>query len=207
MRGLQERRPRLAALSAARPAEVARSQASGASNPLRAAVTGVTVVALVVVDQLTKTWALHHAPIAGRHVFGSLWFALTYNLGAAFGVGTGITPVLEVVAAGLVIVLFVTSRRISRGAGPVGLVGIGMVLGGALSNLGDRIFRNHAGAVIDWIDALRVGNHDLWPVFNIADVGITVGAIVLVSTYVFHRSLPETAGEPGSAGGHDHSDE
>ena len=139
-------------------------------------------------DQMTKSWALHHLSTTarhpgGRHLLGPLWLILTYNSGAAFSLGTGITPVLEVVAAVLVALLFVLSSRASRRASPAVVVGIALLLGGAVSNLGDRLFRHvpaRPGAVIDFIDIARVGRHDWWPIFNIADAAITVGAVILV---------------------------
>jgi signal peptidase II len=145
---------------------------------------------VVVADQLTKSWALHHA--AGyHHVVGTLWFTLTFNSGAAFGLGQGVTPVLEVVAAVLVAVLVVASRRASRGAPAAIAVGIGLLLGGAVSNLADRLFRTipgHPGAVVDFIDIARVGTHDWWPIFNVADAAITIGALTLVVAFSRSRA-------------------
>ncbi|HWG72851.1 MAG TPA: signal peptidase II [Acidimicrobiales bacterium] len=142
-------------------------------------------------DQITKSWALHQISMTashpdGRHLLGPLWLTLTYNSGAAFSLGTGITPVLEVVAAVLVAVLFAFSHRASRRASMAVGIGIALLLGGAVSNLADRLFRHipaHPGAVIDFVDIARVGHHDWWPVFNIADAAITVGAVVLVVAF------------------------
>jgi signal peptidase II len=157
-----------------------------------AGVRGVALLAVagavVAVDQLTKTWALHHVPLTGRHLFGPVWLLRTLNTGAAFGLGTGVTPVLEIVAAVLIVVLFSLSRRVSRGAPRVVVVGVGLVLGGAVGNLLDRLVRHHDGGVIDWIDIARVGNHDWWPVFNVADAAITIGAVVLVVAYLLRSS-------------------
>ena len=62
-------------------------------------------------------------------------------------------------------------------------MGFGLLLGGAAGNLADRVFRHHHGAVIDFIDALRIGTHDRWPVFNVADAAIVVGVIILLICY------------------------
>lgn len=151
---------------------------------------------VVAVDQLTKTWALHHAQ-GLHHVVGPLFFRLDFNVGAAFSLGTGITPVLEVVAAVLVAVLVVVSRRISRAAPVAMSIGIGLLLGGAVGNLSDRLFRHvpgAPGAVVDFIDIARIGHHDWWPIFNVADSAITVGAGFLVVAFSRSRGQPPAQG-------------
>ena len=62
-------------------------------------------------------------------------------------------------------------------------VGLGLLLGGAAGNLADRVFRHNHGAVIDFIDAARVGTRDWWPVFNVADAAIVVGVVILLLCY------------------------
>ena len=62
-------------------------------------------------------------------------------------------------------------------------VGLGLLLGGAAGNLTDRVFRHNHGAVIDFIDAARIGSRDWWPVFNVADAAIVVGVVILVLSY------------------------
>jgi signal peptidase II len=145
----------------------------------------VVAIAVLVADQATKTWALHHVPPApgGRHVIGSLWWVLTFNSGAAFSLGRGVTPFIEAVVIVMVTWLLVFSRRASRAATVPTAVGLGLLLGGAAGNLTDRVFRHNHGAVIDFIDAARVGSRDWWPVFNVADAAIVVGVIILVLSY------------------------
>jgi signal peptidase II len=151
-------------------------------SPSRPLLVILAVAAVVVlVDQVTKTWALHHT-VGGRHVVGTLWLQLTFNSGAAFGIGRGVTPVVEVVVVVLVAVLLAAGRRASRRASVPEAVAIGLLVGGALGNLADRVFRHlpgHPGAVIDFINAVQVGNHEYWPVFNVADSCIVVGAALL----------------------------
>jgi signal peptidase II len=149
----------------------------------------IPAVALLVIaaDQASKTWALHHLSDTGRHVVGPLWFVRTFNSGAAFGLGHGATPVVEAVVVVLVAWLLAFSGRASRTASIPVAVGLGLLLGGAAGNLIDRIFRHipgYPGAVIDFIDAVRIGTHDWWPVFNLADASIVVGVVVLVASYV-----------------------
>ena len=130
---------------------------------------------IVAVDQLTKAWAVHALDDGPKHVIGDfLVFELARNSGSAFSRFQGYTPVLAVLA--IVIALFI-ARSLRHATDRATLVGLVLVLGGALGNLGDRIARAPGflrGHVVDFI---AVG---WWPVFNVADSCITVGAIVLI---------------------------
>lgn len=171
---LQERRPELAPLTTRAPRRGRRV----------ALLLGVAAV-VVAADQVTKTVALHHF-VTPVHVVGPLWLTLTFNPGAAFGLGSGATPVVETVVVLLVAALVLFAGRATRRAGSaVVVVASGLLIGGALGNLGDRLFRGHGGKVVDFIDALQVGGRSLWPVFNVADASIVVGAIVLAVAYAF----------------------
>lgn len=147
---------------------------------------GLVAAAVITVDQSTKTWALHHA-VVPDHLVGPVWFSLTFNSGSAFSLGRGVRPVVETVVVVLVVGLVLASQRVSRYAGSGVMVALGLLLGGALSNLADRVVRHHNGAVIDFVEIARFGGHDWWPVFNVADAAITVGAVALVAIGVFHR--------------------
>ena len=128
---------------------------------------------VIVVDQLTKTWALRHFSEQPKHLFWTLRLAVTFNSGAAFSIGAGVTPLFVAVAVVMVVVLALLGRGEKSLASAAWL---GLVLGGALGNLVDRLVRHHGGAVIDWID------FRWWPVFNVADACIVVGAILLALT-------------------------
>jgi signal peptidase II len=136
-------------------------------------IVGVAVL-VVAFDQATKTWALRHT-VDPIHVIWTLQLALTFNPGAAFGLGRGVTPVLVPGAIILVVILLGLGRAASRAASWPATLAMGLLLGGACGNLADRLVRHNHGAVIDFID-LR-----WWPVFNVADACITVGAILLVA--------------------------
>ena len=129
-------------------------------------------VAVVVLDQVTKTWALGALGDGPRHVVWTLRLNLSFNSGAAFGIGQGLAPLLVVVGVVMVVALLGMGR--SAGTTLPAMVAIGLVLGGAGGNLVDRLFRHHGGAVVDFIDL------QWWPVFNVADAAITCGAVVLV---------------------------
>ncbi len=129
---------------------------------------------VVVLDQLTKTWALSALADGPVHLLGSLRLRLTYNTAGAFGLGGGLVPLLAVAALGVVVYLIATGAASSRL--PVALA-MGLLLGGAVGNLADRVFRAPGllrGAVVDFVDL------QFWPVFNVADMGITCGCVMLV---------------------------
>lgn len=137
--------------------------------------TTVAVASVVVLfDQVTKHWALN-ALDDGRtiDIVGSLRFNLAFNTGMAFAKGQGIGPIIAVVGVIVVAYLLVGLRR---NTGP-GAVFVGLVAGGAAGNIIDRLFRGDAwlqGAVVDFVDL------QWWPIFNIADAAIVVGAGALV---------------------------
>jgi signal peptidase II len=135
--------------------------------------------AVIVADQLSKDWALSNlVPGQPRHILGPANFVLTFNRGAAFSLGSGVAPVVEAVAVTLVLGLVLASRRLARnGVSMPMALSVGLLGGGALSNLGDRFVRHHHGAVVDFVQVVS-----WWPVFNVADTAITVGAIALALT-------------------------
>jgi signal peptidase II len=128
------------------------------------------VAAAVLADQLTKWWAVRWLASGPVHVFWRLDLALSLNTGSAFSLFRGDTPFIVIVAVGLVAVLLVMVWR----APTLGRAAIlGLILGGALGNLSDRLFRGDHGSVVDFVD------FHFWPTFNVADTCITVGCILL----------------------------
>ena len=123
-------------------------------------------------DQITKQWALSALSDGPNHVIGPLSFRLVFNSGSAFGINALSGLWLGLLAIVVVGFLLFYSRNLPSKAMTVLL---GLVIGGALGNLADRIFRAGdgflSGSVVDFIDLSR------WPVFNLADSGIVVGAI------------------------------
>jgi signal peptidase II len=139
-------------------------------------VRGSVLIAIVIVvfDQLTKAWALSVLDDRDIDVFWTLRFHLTRNSGMAFSRGDGLGPVIGVVALIVVAVLLVSLRR---QAGSAGAIAVGLVIGGASGNVVDRLFRSPGwlrGAVVDFIDL------QWWPIFNVADMAITIGGLLLV---------------------------
>lgn len=99
------------------------------------------------------------------------------NPGAAFSIAGGATVLFTLVAAVVVVVVVRTSRRL---ASMPWAVALGLILGGALGNLVDRLLRDPGplrGHVVDFID-LQWHGQSVWPVFNVADSAIVVGGVL-----------------------------
>lgn len=151
-------------------------------------IAGVALLALgvVAVDQATKLWAT--SALTGRDavtVVGELiQLRLVYNSGAAFSIASGLTWLLTLIVAIVVIVVIRMSARIgSRGWA----VAFGLLVGGAVGNLGDRLFRAPGfpeGRVVDFIDYLGLF------VGNAADIAI-VGAVVLIGILTLRGIRPD----------------
>jgi signal peptidase II len=132
---------------------------------------------VVLLDQVTKSIIAKNIAICERlDVWGNV-LRITHirNTGAVFGImkgaGTYFT-VFSIVAAGVLIVALFIARRSSR----LVRVSLGLVLGGAVGNLIDRL---RFGAVVDFMD-VGINEGMRWPCFNAADLAITVGVILLV---------------------------
>ncbi|MGW0036041.1 signal peptidase II [Gordonia sp. NPDC003376] len=131
---------------------------------------------VVVLDILTKTWAVKTiVPGDPVHIIGdAVTLRMVRNSGAAFSMAEGYTWVLTLIALAVIAVIIRFSGRLRSAWW---MLGLGLVLGGALGNLVDRIFRAPGvlrGHVVDFIS---VG---WWPVFNVADSAVVCGAILLV---------------------------
>ena len=129
-----------------------------------------------VCDQATKWWAQHSLTegVPKRLVGSWLKLNLSHNAGAAFSTGTSYTVVLTVIA----LVVIAVCIRMARRLGSLGwAVALGLVLGGALGNVTDRIFRAPSPFRGHVVDFLQVPH---WPVFNIADSSISVAAVLFV---------------------------
>jgi signal peptidase II len=145
---------------------------------------------VVAVDQITKAVALASLEPGNsvRALDGLVSWTLQRNPGAAFGLFQRIPVVFTILAIGISIIIVRLSARVRSGLHATAL---GLVLGGALGNLGDRLFREPGpfrGHVIDFID------FHFWPTFNLADAAIVIGAGLL-----FVWSLREERGRKAAA--------
>jgi signal peptidase II len=147
----------------------------------------ILIASIVVADQLTKHWALNR--LSGDRTIdlvGSLRFNLAFNKGMAFSQATGAGPVIGALGFVIVVVIVLWLRRSATG---VAAVAAGMIVGGAIGNLIDRLFRGEAwlrGAVVDFIDL------QWFPIFNIADSAISVGAVLMILASFRKPAVPES---------------
>jgi signal peptidase II len=133
------------------------------------------VLGVVVADQLSKAWAVSQLADAPKSIIGDdISFELTRNTGSAFSLFQAFTPLLAIIAIGVAVLLV---REVRRSRDTLMIVGLSLVLGGALGNLADRLFRSPGflkGAVVDFVHVGR------FPTFNIGDSAITIGAVLIV---------------------------
>ena len=165
-------------------------------------------VAVLAADVVTKVVAV--AQLEGRapvEVLGGLvHLQLIRNPGAAFSLATGYTWALTLVAIGVVVVIIRVARRL-RSTGWA--VALGLVLGGAMGNLADRIFRSPGplrGHVVDMV-SLFAPDGRVWPVFNVADSSIVSGGVLLVLLALLGRELDGTRAPVRSRNGGDGADD
>jgi signal peptidase II len=143
-------------------------------------------VVIAVLDQMSKAWALRDLA-DGRviHVIWTLQFNLTYNRGMAFSRGTGVGPIIGVIGLVVVVMLLLSLRRADN---VLTRLATGLIIGGAMGNILDRLFRDSGwmrGAVIDFVD------FQWWPVFNVADMAIMIGAATMIVAMLKYNSQIE----------------
>ena len=154
---------------------------------------------VVVLDQFTKMLAVESLSRIPRPVLGDwLTLQLVYNPGAAFGINVGQHS--RWVFFGLAVVALVVLGSMVRQTKPTDrlrLAALALVCGGAVGNLIDRV--RSARGVVDFID-VGIGVHR-WPTFNVADMAVTVGAIVLaIVLWIEGREAEQgAAAEPSGA--------
>jgi signal peptidase II len=146
------------------------------SAPRRTGLVLATALVVLVADIVSKVAvvATMHQGDTVRVIDGVLKIDYTRNAGAAFSIGTGATVLFTGVAVIVAVVIIRQARRLVSRSWAVTL---GLLLGGALGNLVDRIFRSPGpfrGHVVDWIELPH------WPVFNLADSAIVIGGVVAV---------------------------
>jgi signal peptidase II len=151
--------------------------------------TGIFALVILGVDQATKWWAESTLELREYHplIGDFLGWRLVYNPGAAFGLASEVTWVLTLFAAAAVIGLTIFGAKNTRWSWAVG---ISFLLGGAISHLGDRLFRDPGfgeGHIVDFIDyaGFFVG--------NVADAFLVVGALYLVVISLFQKEPSATS--------------
>jgi signal peptidase II len=168
-----------------------RASSPAPGGPTRWVILAIGVIILL--DQLTKVWAVANLADGPIRIFGDdVEFALTRNSGSAFSGFQGFTPVL---AIGAIIVTIVLARVLRNANDRLLIVALTLLLGGALGNLMDRIFRAPGflrGHVVDFV---AVGS---FPVFNVADSCVTIGAILLIICSLRTPSRPAASSPPAA---------
>lgn len=148
----------------------------------------VVAAVAVIIDQVTKAWAVEHLGDGHMdHVIWTLRFNLAYNNGMAFGRGQGWGPLIGILATIIVVVLLLS---LGRQSGRVARWSTGLIIGGAIGNIIDRIFRGDGfmhGSVVDFID------FQWFPIFNVADICINVGGALMVIGFLLtdRDTVPE----------------
>jgi signal peptidase II len=137
-----------------------------------------TAAVVIVLDALAKQWALGALQMGQTQPFlpGLLQFTLTTNTGGAFGIGSHIKGLMTllpmIICAGIIYWIWKRERsneQLSR----IEQIGFGLLLGGALGNIIDRLVR---GTVTDFLEFAFVQ----FPVFNVADALIDAGIVLLI---------------------------
>jgi len=142
-------------------------------------------LAAVAADQLTKHIVTGHLALDdGIHVIGPFWIHHVQNSGIAFGLFASATSVV-IVLTGIAVAWMLVFFARSGARHPVLPVALGLVIGGSVSNLVDRV---RLGYVTDFID-LRY-----WPAFNLADTFIVVGVVILLTTLLAAERMPRNRG-------------
>lgn len=168
----------------------------GGSDVMVASVSGrrlgiETILPLIIiaVDQATKAWVRAALDVneSVRVVGDYVRITYIHNEGAAFGLHVGehsslVFLILAVAASALVLYLFITTNQGER----LQRIALALILGGAFGNIIDRIRWN---MVVDFMQ-VGVGGH-YWPIFNVADSAVTVGAVLLAWAYLFRSPRSE----------------
>ncbi len=129
---------------------------------------------MLTADRVTKVLAertLQDGPV--ELISGVLDLRYTTNPGGAFGLFGGIPWLFATISAAVILAIVIASRKLPATSSAIGL---GLVLGGAVGNMIDRAIRGPAfsGEVVDFIDL------QVWPIFNLADSAIMIGAGILM---------------------------
>jgi signal peptidase II len=145
------------------------------TRPRRIGVLVAVAVVALSLDAISKAIVVADLPDRQIRLLGGLLtLRVLRNSGAAFNIGNGMTLVFTVIAIGVVVAILRYARRLRSLPWAITL---GLLLGGALGNLGDRMLRSPGplrGHVVDWIEL------PYWPVFNLADSAIVCGGALAV---------------------------
>lgn len=144
-------------------------------------------VPVLILDQITKVWAMSLKDGGKITVFESWWsFIYAENRGALWGIGGNFPEFYrKLIFLGLssLVTLFIVYLLLTYAENKIMKIVYGFVLGGATGNLYDRFFRGYVIDFIDW----HAGDLYHWPTFNIADAAIVVAVILLAIELLFFQ--------------------
>jgi signal peptidase II len=168
-------------------------------SPAALGVLGLTAALAVTLDQVVKALATHHLSAGEpvRVLGGLIYLSLLRNGGAAFSLGSGYTWVFPLITVAVITWIVWMGRRLRSVPWAVAL---GLVLGGALGNLADRLFRAPGpfrGHVVDMISLLTPYGQG-FAIFNIADSCLTIGVILAVLLELTGRQRDGSRVRPAS---------
>ena len=149
-------------------------------------IVSLVAASVIAVDQVTKTLAETNLQTHSVKILGPLSLNLFYNSGVADSIGSGNARIIIIIELLVIAGIILYVRRIRS---PGLAVGFGMVIGGALGNISDRLFRHNHGSVIDFIHT------GFWPTFNLADSAVVIGIIVIL--FASRSKGSAAAGGPG----------
>lgn len=151
--------------------------------------------AVIVADQLSKSWMVHHfAPFERVRLLPVLDVILTYNTGAAFSFLSDASGwqrwLFVALAVGISAMLIAWLRRLRADTQGLLACGLALIVGGALGNMIDRVLH---GRVVDFI--LAHWDSHLFPAFNVADSAITIGAALVILDALLESRAHTQAGK------------
>ena len=158
------------------------------SHRLYAVTIGLALL-VILLDQGSKLWAENNLTVGeSTPIIGDLLrFQLIYNPGAAFSIGVGYTWIFTIIAAVAVIAIAIFAWRVTSRAWAILL---GLLLGGATTHLGDRLFREPSFAQGHVVDFIGYGNLFIGNVADIVIVGCGVYGVILMARGVAFRKEP-----------------
>jgi len=165
---------------------------------------GAIFTVLLALDMITKRWAVATLSEGPSDLLGLVPLRLAYNKGAAFGLSFGEDPrwfFIPVTVLALILLVYLLHEARSRDW--VRVVSVSLVITGAVGNLWDRVFEPLG--VIDFIGPIWLGFMH-WPIFNVADIAISCGAVLLAISF-WQEEREEARARAAVAGRTDESDE
>ena len=155
----------------------------GVAGKSRYVVFAVVAVAVILADQLTKLWAMASVPKGGMDFIpGLIGFKMVYNSGASFGMMEGAQMLFVAMSVAICIAILVYLYKYKRHT-YFETVALSFIFAGAVGNAIDRVFR---GIVTDFL------NFEFFdfPVFNVADCGVTIGVVIWMIFIIFSKNSP-----------------